>query len=75
MWTVDYVSRPVFDISQLVTAVSSMPAVVIQLFGANPPEPLAAYYRLWQDTRIPYRLAGLLLAMGYQLELLRMKGS
>ncbi len=72
-WQIGGYFRPQWDIGQLVAMLDRVgEPVMLQLFGLSNDEPWVTFRNLWYDHHsLPYRLGGLLLAMIYRTEEVR----
>lgn len=72
-WRVRGYLRPQWDLSRIVADLDNMgEPTLLRLFGLDDEEPWSTFRNLWRrHDELPYRLGGLLLAVGYRTEAFR----
>lgn len=76
-WWIEVYNRPQWDLGEIVATLAQLgQPLMVSLFGAVPVEPYKTFSNLFmQNNQTAYRLGGLLLAMIYRIEELRLNGS
>lgn len=73
-WKINFMLRPQWDLGQIAVALESIgEPTMLALFGVSRDEPWNTFRYLWyQHTELPYKLGGLLLALIYRTEEVRL---